>query len=51
MYLDLRKPNNNGFIFENSAREMIRTHSEVRMANDGLRMDMVIKWIFENCSG
>ena len=35
MYLDLTKPSNNGFVFENSAREMIRTHLEVRIANDG----------------
>ena len=34
-YLDLRKPNNNGLILEKNTRQMIRTHQEARMANDG----------------
>ena len=35
-YLDLRKPNNNGFTLESITRQMIRTHEKVRMANDDL---------------
>ena len=34
-YLDLRKSDNNGLILDNSTREMIRTHLEVKMATDG----------------
>ena len=34
-YLDLRKPNYNNFISETITRQMITTHEEVRMADDG----------------
>ena len=46
-YLDLRKTNNDGILLEKISSQMIRTHLEVRMANDGLlRIEMTYKMDF-----